>query len=72
MEKLLLCPDTAVSPEIILSENALCSEMKWETGHSIDTNDYDLSKLEFICETLPAKQPTDSIDKLVLKKVFPV
>lgn len=59
MEKLLLCPDTAVSPEITLSENASCSEMIWETGHAIDTNNYDLSNLEFICETLPAGQLTD-------------
>ena len=59
MEKLLLCPDTAVSPEITLSENASCSEMIWETGHSIDTNSYDLSNLEFICETLPAGKLTD-------------
>lgn len=61
MEKLLLCPDTTVSPEVTLVENASCFELIWETGHVINATEYDLSRLDFICETLPIKHLTDYI-----------
>lgn len=59
MEKLLLCPDIAESPQVTLTENASCAETIWETGRVIDTTEYNLSYLEFICETLPTSQLTD-------------
>ncbi len=54
MSKLILCPDTNISPAITSSENCSCSEMIWESGHLIDPKEYDLSNLEFLCETLPS------------------
>lgn len=54
MTKLILCPDTSVSPDITLSENGSCFEMIWERGHLIDSTEYDLTRLEFVCENLPA------------------
>lgn len=53
MSKMLLCPNTEVSPNITCSANCSCHEMIWETGHFIDKEDYDLNGLEFICENLP-------------------
>jgi hypothetical protein len=54
MEQYLLCPDMEVSPSITLTENSSCYETVWEDGGAIDQTNYDLSRLEFICETLPA------------------
>jgi hypothetical protein len=54
MKHYLLCPDMEVSPSITLTENGSCFEAVWETGAAIDKTKYDLSRLEFICETLPA------------------
>ena len=48
----LLCPNTDTSPDIRVSDNGSCNEMIWEDGVKIDSNEYDLSNLEFICETL--------------------
>lgn len=54
MNKMLLCPDTAVSPNITYSDNSSCQEMIWETGSLIEREEYNLGRLEFICEDLPA------------------
>ena len=54
MTQLLLCPDTEISPNITASDNNSCHETIWETGHIIEKNEYDLSRLEFFCEDLPA------------------
>jgi hypothetical protein len=54
MKQYLLCPDMDVSPSITLTENGSCFETVWEDGAVIDQTKYDLSRLEFICETLSA------------------
>ena len=54
MKQFVLCPDMEVSPSITLTENGSCFETVWEDGGAIDQTNYDLSRLEFICETLPA------------------
>lgn len=59
MSKVLLCPDTAISPDITLTENSSCFELIWQTGQLIDTKEYDLSRLEFICETPPVQEFPD-------------
>ncbi|MBN1501610.1 MAG: hypothetical protein JW982_15740 [Spirochaetes bacterium] len=59
MKSFILCPDTEVSPALTLSDNGTCNEMIWENGGSINTADYNLSNLEFLCETLPAGKITD-------------
>lgn len=59
MKQFLLCPDTEISPEITLTENGSCFETIWEDGEFIDQTDYDLSRLEFICETLPTGKIPD-------------
>ena len=53
MNKSLIFPNLEESPCITGSDNCSCIEMIWQTGHYIDKNQYDLSRLEFICETLP-------------------
>lgn len=53
MPKMLLCSDTETSPDITLTGNGSCFELIWGTGHFIDISEYDLSRLEFICESLP-------------------
>ena len=53
MSKLILCPDMATSPDITLTENGSCFDMIWESGHLIRENEYNLSRLEFVCENLP-------------------
>jgi len=50
---LVLCPNLEISPDIRLSDNGSCNDMIWETGGLIDASEYDLSNLEFICESLP-------------------
>ena len=55
----LLCPNTDTSPDIRISDNGSCNEMIWEDGVKIDSKEYDLSNLEFICETLPSGTMTD-------------
>jgi len=50
MSKLILCPNTDVSPDIRVSDNGSCNKMIWENGKVINADKYDLSKLEFICE----------------------
>lgn len=57
--KRLLCPDISKAPSLLLSDNSSCGGLIWETGMPIDTNDIDLSRLEFTCETLPSKSMTD-------------
>jgi len=59
MSKLILCPSTENSPALRISDNGSCSDMIWESGHLIDPKEYDLSCLEFLCETLPSGQMTD-------------
>jgi len=59
MFKLILCPNTDVSPDIRLSDNGSCNEMIWENGHLINAEEYDLSQLEFICERLSSGGMTD-------------
>lgn len=52
--KRLLCPDTLVSPSLTLTDKGSCFDSIWQYGAPIDTNQYDVSRLEFICETLPS------------------
>lgn len=59
MNKFVLCPNMDVSPALRMSENGSCNEMIWENGSIIDTNGYDLTNLEFICETSPSGKMTD-------------
>lgn len=59
MSKYLLCPDLGLSPLLRMSDKSSCSEMIWEDGKLIDPEEYNLSKLEFICETLPSGEMTD-------------
>jgi len=59
MSKLILCPDANASPDIRLSDNGSCNEMIWENGVIINAKEYDLSRLEFICEKLPFGKMTD-------------
>ena len=59
MTKLILCPNTDVSPSIRASDNGSCNEIIWEDGEIIDANKYDLPKLEFICEKLRSGGMTD-------------
>ena len=53
MPQFLLCADTETSPDITLTEHGTCFDTIWEDGHVINQTDCDLSRLEFICETLP-------------------
>jgi len=50
MKKLVLCPDVNTFPDMTLGDNGSCDEMIWEDGLIIDPAEYDLSRLEFICE----------------------
>lgn len=59
MSKLILCPNTDLSPALRISDNGSCSEMIWESGNLIDPKEHDLSRLEFLCETLPSGRMTD-------------
>lgn len=59
MEKLIFCPNTETSPSIRLSDDGSCNEMIWENGHVLDSNKYDFSRLEFICERLKSGAMTD-------------
>lgn len=78
MPKLILCPDLAISPDITLTENGSCFDMIWESGHRINPDEYDLGRLEFCCENLPAGHFPDyavsdlgcSIVSARLKKLF--
>ncbi len=58
MQKLLF-PNVEVAPNITMNVNASCFETIWEDGAVIDTLEYDLSRLEFICEKLPCGKMTD-------------
>jgi len=58
MQKLLF-PDTKKAPVITLSDNGSCFDTIWQDGEAIDTNEYDLSRLEFLCENLPSGRMTD-------------
>lgn len=53
MPRLVFCPNMAVSPDIRINDGGSCSEMIWESGQMIDPGEYDFSRLEFLCETLP-------------------
>ncbi|MCK8521536.1 hypothetical protein M0D21_08150 [Aquimarina sp. D1M17] len=53
MKKTLLLPDQEISPSLTASVNSSCNEMIWENGVSISQDDYNLSNLEFFCESLP-------------------
>ncbi|MFT6987550.1 MAG: hypothetical protein ACJAT7_003406 [Psychromonas sp.] len=55
----LLFPNTDTSPDIRISDNGSCNEMIWEDGIKINPDEYDLSNLEFICESLPSGVMTD-------------
>ena len=55
----LLFPNTDTSPDIRISDNGSSNEMIWESGVKINPEEYDLSNLEFICETLPSGAMTD-------------
>lgn len=59
MDKLIFCPNTETSPSIKLSDRGSCNEMIWESGHLLDSNKYDFSRLEFICERLNSGGMTD-------------
>lgn len=59
MVKLILCPNTDVSPDIRISDDGSCNKMIWENGKLINPDKYDFSKLEFICERLPSGGMTD-------------
>lgn len=59
MNKMLLCPDTNMSPNITYSDNSSCHDMIWERGSLIEKGEYDLSRLEFVCEDLPANHFPD-------------
>lgn len=59
MSKLILCPNTDVSPDIRISDNGSCNKMIWENGKLIKPEKYDFSNLEFICESLPSNGMTD-------------
>lgn len=59
MSKLILCPNTEVSPDITASDNCTCNELIWESGHLIDPARYNLTNLEFVCETLPTGSTSD-------------
>jgi hypothetical protein len=59
MDKLILCPNTETSPPIRLSDEGSCNEMIWENGQVLDSNKYDFSRLEFICERLKSRAMTD-------------
>lgn len=53
-QKLILCPDTDISPQLTISDRGTCNEMIWEEGSLLDPEQHDFSNLEFLCETLPA------------------
>ncbi|WP_020405067.1 imm11 family protein [Hahella ganghwensis] len=59
MTKKLLFPDIERSPNISGSDNCTCYEPIWQRGKPINQNNYDLSRLEFICENLPLGKMTD-------------
>ncbi len=59
MTKKLLFPDLDTSPSLTGTENCSCFELIWETGSPIQQDDYDLSRLEFICESLPTGKLTE-------------
>lgn len=61
MKNYILCPNTDVSPDVRLNDNSSCNEMIWENGSIINPTEYDLSKLEFLCETLPSGKMTDYV-----------
>lgn len=52
MSMLVLCTDKNFSPDLTYSSGSSCREMIWLTGEPIP-QDYDLSRLEFLCENLP-------------------
>lgn len=54
----ILCPNTTVSPDLTYSATTSCNELIWLTGHPIP-KEYDLSNLEFLCESLPSGRLTD-------------
>ncbi len=58
MQKLLF-PDSETAPNITLSDNGSCFETIWEDGTFINTQEHDLSRLEFICEDLPSGEMTE-------------
>ena len=58
MQKLLF-PDLDSAPFLTSTDKGSCFESIWEDGVIIDTASYDLSNLEFICETLPINKITD-------------
>lgn len=59
MTKLLLFPDVDTSPSLTGTSNCSCMELIWEKGRLLSASDYDLSNLEFWCETLPLGEMTD-------------
>ena len=59
MNRLLLFADDQVSPDITMSDNGSCFDPIWNTGQAINPRDYDLTRLEFVCETLPLGRLTD-------------
>lgn len=59
MTKFLLFPNTNVTPDLTATNNSSCKEMIWENGSIIDPEEYNLSRLEFFCETLPSGEMTD-------------
>ena len=59
MSQHLLCPNTDSSPDLRMSDNGSCNEIIWRTGHKLPLVEYDLSNLEFLCETLPSGEMTD-------------
>jgi len=58
MQKLLF-PDLNSAPLLTSTDKGSCFECIWEDGVIIDTASYDLSNLEFICETLSINKMTD-------------
>ncbi len=61
MPSRLIFPDLENSPALTGSDNCSCHEHIWQDGHIINLNDYDLSNLEFVCETLPEFGMTDFV-----------
>jgi len=59
MSQYLLCPNTDTSPDLRMSDNGSCNKIIWRKAHKIDQNKFDLSNLEFLCETLPSGGMTD-------------
>lgn len=59
MSKYILCPDLIISPSLRMSDKSSCNEMIWEDGKPVDPEEYDLSNLEFICESSPSGRMTD-------------